>query len=149
MPENCPENYQKKLQWAVFYGAMKSGRSFREAGRAYKTADSKNRLLMNASTTSLVVKQHLLQTNNNNWPSTFWALQSCIFSLTPAELRRLPYDFTEANKISRTVFTRHQNWLVPFLKRNPAISLMKPWGTNTDRLNVFSGNAVKRYFKNL
>jgi hypothetical protein len=75
-------------------------------------------------------------------------LSNMFYGLTPCELRRLAYVFSEANSIkhnfNKSSKQAGNDWLALFLKRNPRISLRKPEGTSINRTNFFNHGAVRR-----
>lgn len=80
-------------------------------------------------------------------------LAKLFYGVTPRELRRIAFDFAEANHLKHT-FNREnklagKDWLSGFLRRNSKISLRQPEGTSIHRISSFNAEAVGRFFKNL
>jgi hypothetical protein len=133
--------------------AIQSGRKIREVGRSYNIPEAtlRDKLKTNINTKvklgrkpvfsneqEAVIKSHVIK------------LANMFFGITPIELRRLAYQFAEANNIKHR-FDKELNmaghdWLELFLKRHPEISLRKPEGTSQNRISAFNKTEVDRFF---
>lgn len=75
------------------------------------------------------------------------------YGLTPYKLRKLAYQYAEANNISHTFNTEKRvagkDWMYLFLKRNPQIKLRQPEGTSLNRISAFNEEEVARFYSNL
>jgi hypothetical protein len=119
---------EEDLKTAI--AAIQSGRKIREVGRSYNIPEAtlRDKLKTNINTKvklerkpvfsneqEAVIKSHVIK------------LANMFFGITPIELRRLAYQFAEANNIKHR-FDKELNmaghdWLELFLKRHPEISL--------------------------
>lgn len=75
------------------------------------------------------------------------------YGITPHELRRIAYEFAEANKIKHTFNTTTKlagkDWLYLFLRRHPHISLRQPESTSLNRITAFNKDSVNHFYSNL
>lgn len=80
-------------------------------------------------------------------------LAKLFHGLTPTELRKISFQYAEANGIRHEFNKIRQeagkDWLKLFLKRNPQISLRKQEGTSINRIKAFNEDSVKTFFTNL
>lgn len=80
-------------------------------------------------------------------------LGNLFYGVTPRELRRMAFDFAEANrlphKFNAELKLAGKDWLMSFQKRNPQISLRQPEGTSINRIAAFNAEAVGKFFNNL
>lgn len=80
-------------------------------------------------------------------------LSKLFYGLTPRELRRIVFEFVQANQINhtfnKTIKIAGKDWLYLFLQRNPEIALRQPEGTSLNRINAFNKEEVNRFFSNL
>ncbi|XP_018318037.1 tigger transposable element-derived protein 6-like [Mycetomoellerius zeteki] len=80
-------------------------------------------------------------------------LAKLYYGITPLELRRLAYEFAEANKINHffntTLKLAGKDWLYLFLKRHPCISLRQSEGTSLNRITAFNKDFIIQFFNNL
>lgn len=77
-------------------------------------------------------------------------LESKLFGLTIADLRRLVFRFCEANHIPHPFNMESkmagEDWACGFLKRNPTLSVRKPEGTSIFRAAGFNREKVNRFY---
>ncbi|XP_047002592.1 MFS-type transporter clz9-like [Schistocerca americana] len=80
-------------------------------------------------------------------------LAKTFYEISSVELRRLVYEYAEANNIQHN-FNKiskraGQDWLSGFLRRNPSVSIRKPQVTSLNRISAFNSSEVKLFFSNL
>lgn len=166
--------YKRKTQrqsWSIeqlsnAVAAIRSGSKIRAAARNFNIPES-------------TIRDHLKQIDDGGQVSTTPALKidamgrkpiftkqqeheladhivklgNLFYGVTPRELRRIAFDFAEANhlthKFNRETKLAGKDWLSSFLKRNPQLSLRQPEGTSINRISSFNAEAVGIFFKNL
>jgi len=80
-------------------------------------------------------------------------LESRGYGLTPHDVRKLVYDYAEANHITHS-FNRDKqsasyDWLIAFMRRHPGLSLRKPEGLSVARAMGMNRYKVDTYFDTL
>lgn len=136
--------------------AIKSGRKIREVGRSFNIPEAtlRDKLKANINTkTKLGRKPVFNDEQETSIANHVVKLANMFFGITPIELRRLAYQFAEANKITHRFDGEKkmagQDWLELFLRRHPEISIRKPEGTSQNRISAFNKLEVDRFFNNL
>lgn len=80
-------------------------------------------------------------------------LAKLFHGLTQAELRKIAFQYAEANGIRHEFNKIRQeagkDWLHLFLNRHPEISLRRPEGTSINRIIAFNEESVNTFFTNL
>jgi hypothetical protein len=146
---------EEDLKTAI--AAIQSGRKIREVGRSYNIPEAtlRNKLKTNVNTKIKLGRKPVLFSSEQEAviKSHVIKLANMFFGITPIELRRLAYQFAEANNIKHR-FDKELNmaghdWLELFLKRHPEISIRKPEGTSQNRISAFNKTEVDRFFNNL
>jgi hypothetical protein len=80
-------------------------------------------------------------------------LTKLFFGITPAELRRIAYEFAERNgkknNFSKECRLAGKDWLCGFLKRQPALRLRKPEATSVNRVLAFNREEAQHFYSNV
>ncbi|KAJ8945555.1 hypothetical protein NQ318_020401 [Aromia moschata] len=151
----------EKAQWTeneleAAITAIQSGRKIREVGRSFNIPEStlRDKLKININTKGKLGRKPVFNDEQETAiASHVIKLANIFFGITPAELRRLAYQFADVNKIKHRFDQEKkmagQDWLELFLKRHPEISLRKPEGTSQNRISAFNKPEVERFFNNL
>lgn len=136
--------------------AVECGMKIRAASREFGIAESTIRLRMktrNVEPATLGRKATFSQEQEQELADYVLKVANMFYGLTPADLRKLAYEFAEANHIahnfSQATKMAGKDWLAGFMKRNARISLRKPEGTSINRINAFSKESVSNFFSNL
>lgn len=80
-------------------------------------------------------------------------LERLFYGLSTADLRRIAFQFAEANKINHP-FNKNRklagkDWVSSFLKRRGNLSIRRPEATSIARITGFSKHRVSEFFRNL
>ena len=145
-----------EAQLTAAVNAVESGTSIRAAAREFGIAESTIRLRRKTGNTQAAVlgrKPAFTVEQEEELAAYVIKVANLFYGLTPIELRRIAYDYAEANKIihgfNQETRTAGKDWLAGFLKRNNSISLRKPEGTSLNRINAFNETSVGNFFSNL
>lgn len=75
------------------------------------------------------------------------------YGITPKSLRRIAFQFAEANKLKNNFNKETQlagkDWYYGFMSRHPSISLRIPEATSLNRITAFNANEVNLFFDQL
>lgn len=136
--------------------AVKNGLAKRQAAREFGIPESTIRLRMktdNMDSVALGRKPTFSKQQEEELADYVLSVANLFYGLTPVELRRIAYEFAEANKIphifNKTEKMAGKDWLALFLIRNSRISLRKPENTSINRINAFNEESVRNFFSNL
>ncbi|XP_030758031.1 uncharacterized protein LOC115883762 [Sitophilus oryzae] len=80
-------------------------------------------------------------------------LEKLFYGLSTTDLRRMAFQFAEANQINHP-FNKDRklagkDWLISFLKRQGNLSIRRPEATSIARVTGFSKNKVNEFFRHL
>lgn len=159
-----PRNYKRKTEKAKWseeqfrcaIAAIEGGRKIREVGRAFGIHEATLRTRMKAGNigpSKLGRNPVFTEEQETELAAYVSTMAKVFFGVTCIQLRRLAYDFAEANNIKnnfdKSARLAGKDWLRLFLKRRGNLSLRKPEGTSLNRINAFNKDEVALYFRNL
>lgn len=156
-------NYQRKTQrqsWTIeqrnnALAAIRSGAKIREAARNFGIPEStlRHHLKPGSEVERLGRKPLFTKPQEKELANHVMKLANLFYGVTPRELRRIAFDFAEANhlphKFNKESGLAGKDWLSCFIKRNPELRLRQPEGTSLNRISSFNSEAVGIFFKNL
>ena len=135
---------------------IENGKPQREAARRYGIPFStlRDRLKSgDCSKVSLGRKPTFSKEQEEDIAKHVLLLAKTFYGISSVELRRLVYEYAEANNIqhnfNKSSKMAGQDWLTGFLTRNPSVSVRKPEATSLNRISAFNANEVKLFFSNL
>lgn len=136
--------------------AIRSGKKIRAVSRSFNISKSTLRLRIknqNIGGPKLGRKPTFTYDVELELADQVLKLAKFFYGLTPIELKRLAFEYAEANHIphrfNKGTKLAGPDWLQLFMKRHPNISLRKPEGTSLSRVTSFNETNVKQFFENL
>lgn len=148
------------LQMQNAIAAVENGMAIREASREFNIAESTIRKKIRlGDMVDLTQKPHLGRHTIFSPEQEVELVEHVIqlakvfFGITPLKLRKLAFDYAEANGIKHN-FNRDRkmagkDWYYQFMRRHSQISLRKPEATSINRIKAFNEEDVKLFFRNL